>query len=65
THLDRSGDWKVRERARLGAEVDALIREALVARFREEVPQKKYDEALENIAQRNLSPLEAVKLLIS
>ncbi len=63
-HLNRSGDWQVRERARLEAELDALIHEELIARFRAEVSQKKYDDALENIAQRNLSPLEAVKSLM-
>jgi hypothetical protein len=34
-------------------------------RFREEIPQKKYDEMLEKIVQRNMSPWEAVKLLMN
>ena len=64
-HLTQSGDWAVRERARLEVELDALIREALVNDFRQEVPQKKYDDVLEKIIQRNLSPLEAVKMLMN
>lgn len=64
-YLTQSGAWKIRERDRLEAELDALIREALVSRFREEVPQAQYDGALENILKRNLSPLEAVRLLLN
>lgn len=64
-HLTQTGGWKIRERARLEVELDALIREALVSRFREEVPQTQYDDALEKIVQRNLSPLEAVRLLMN
>ena len=63
-HLNQTGDWHVRERERLEAELDSLIREALVNRFREEVPQTKYNDALERIVQRNISPLEAVRLLV-
>lgn len=64
-HLRQSGDWAVRERARLEVELEALIREALLNRFREDVPPEKYDEALEKIIQRNISPWEAVKLLLN
>ena len=64
-HLTHSGDWAVRERARLEVELDALIRETLVSRFREEVPQKQYDNVLERIIQRELSPWEAVKSLMN
>jgi LAO/AO transport system kinase len=64
-HLTQSGDWAVRERARLEVELDALIREELVSRFREDVPQKQYENLLEKIIQRELSPGEAVKLLMN
>jgi len=63
-HLTRSGDLAVRERARLEVELDALIRETLVSRFREAVPQQKYEDVLERVVQRELSPWEAVKVLI-
>lgn len=63
-HLRQSGDWAVRERARLEVELEALIGEALWNRFREDVPQKQYDEALEKVVQRNASPWEAVKELL-
>jgi hypothetical protein len=45
--------------------LDALIREALVNQFREDVPQKQVDDVLEKIIQRNISPWEAVKLLMN
>jgi LAO/AO transport system kinase len=64
-HLTQSGDWVVRERARLEVELDALIREELVSRFRRDIPQKQYDNVLEKIIQRELSPGEAVKILMN
>jgi LAO/AO transport system kinase len=64
-HLRQSGDWAVRERARLEVELEALIRESLLNRFREDVPQKEYDDVLEKVVQRNISPWEAVKVLLN
>ncbi len=63
-HLTQSGDWAVRERARLEVELDALIQEMLVSRFREKVSQGQYENALERIFQRKISPWEAVKTLM-
>jgi LAO/AO transport system kinase len=63
-HLTQSGDWAVRERARLEVELDTLIRETLVSRFREVVPQQEYEDVLERVVQRELSPWDAVKVLI-
>ncbi|GAB4433128.1 MAG: methylmalonyl Co-A mutase-associated GTPase MeaB [Anaerolineales bacterium] len=64
-HLRESGDWAARERSRLGAELDALLQDALVARFRQRVPQKTYEETLDKIFQRELAPWEAVKSLLN
>jgi putative protein kinase ArgK-like GTPase of G3E family len=64
-HLTQSGDWAVRERARLEVELDALIREELVNRFRQDVPQKQYENMLEKVIQREMSPGEAVRLLMN
>ncbi|NOT03071.1 MAG: methylmalonyl Co-A mutase-associated GTPase MeaB [Anaerolineales bacterium] len=63
-YLTQSGGWGLRERARLEVELEALIREKLLNRFREDVPQKRYDEILEKVIQRNISPWEAVRMLI-
>jgi LAO/AO transport system kinase len=63
-HLRQSGDWTVRERARLEVELDALVREALMNRFREDTSQANYEDTLEKVLQRNMSPWEAVKILM-
>ena len=63
-HLTQSGDWTVRDRTRLEVELDALIREELLDRFRRDVPQNQYENLLEKIVQREVSPGEAVKLLM-
>ncbi len=64
-HLRQSGDWAIRERARLEVEVDALIHRELVSRFRENIPHEKYEDILEKVIRRDLSPWEAVKTLMN
>jgi len=64
-HLRVSGDWADRERARLGSELEAALQEELVSRFRENVQQTKYEEVVEKVMNRNLSPYEAVKILLN
>lgn len=64
-HLRESGDWAVRERSRLGAELDAMLQEMLVMRFNEQVPKERYEEILEQVFQRELAPWEAVKMLLN
>jgi LAO/AO transport system kinase len=63
-HLRQSGEWLTRERARLEAEFDLSIQETLVARFRASVPESKFDEMLESIQNRKISPREAVNVLL-
>lgn len=64
-HLRQSGDWVLRERTRLEVEVEALIRDSLMTRFHEDVPPQKYEEVMEKVVQRNISPWEAVKTLLN
>jgi len=64
-HLTQSGGWAIRERARLEVELDALIHEELVSRFRQDLPQKLYESVLEKIIQRELSPGEAIRILLN
>jgi len=64
-HLRQSGDWAARDRARLGSEMEALLRETLMTRFLENIPQKNYDETLENVVNRHISPYEAVQFLLN
>ncbi len=64
-HLRQSGDWAARDRARLRSELEALIREELLSRFLENIQQTKYDEMIEKVLNRSLSPYEAVKFLVN
>jgi len=64
-HLRQSGDWAAREQGRLGSELEALLRESLLARFREQVTESRYQEVLEQVFQRSLAPVEAVEILLN
>lgn len=64
-HLAQSGGWAARDRARLEVELDALVREALLRRFQNETPDGRVNELLEKIVQRELSPWEAVNVLMN
>jgi len=64
-HLRQSGDWAARDRARLGSEMETLLREALMDRFLENIQQHKYEEMIENVVNRNISPSEAVISLLN
>lgn len=64
-HLRQSGDWTARDRARLGSEMEALLQETLMARFFESIPQEQYEDVMEKVLNRNLSPFEAVKFLLN
>ena len=63
-YLRNSGDWARRERGRLSAEFDLFIQNMLVERFRASVPAEKFDQTLDLIQQRALSPREAVNKLM-
>lgn len=64
-HLRVSGDWAVRERARLESEMEALLLEALLTRFRAEVPNGKFESVVQKVHERSLSPWEAVQMLVN
>lgn len=64
-HLRSSGGWVLRERTRLEVELEALIRDGLMARFIEEISTERYEEALESVIQRKLSPWEAAAMLMN
>jgi LAO/AO transport system kinase len=64
-HLRSSGDWARRGRARLEAEFDLLLQEALVARFLSQIPPKSMGVLLESIQNREISPREAIEHLLS
>jgi LAO/AO transport system kinase len=63
-YLDESGDWGRRERARFKTELDALLQDKLVARWRNKVPASKYKSVLEQVVERQISPYQAVEALL-
>jgi len=63
-HLRQSGDWASRDRARLGSEMEALLRAELMDRFLE-VQKKQYKDVIERVYDRTLSPYEAVQYLLN
>jgi LAO/AO transport system kinase len=64
-HLRLSGDWAVRERARLKSELDALLEHALVRRFREKMSGGEFESVVQNVYDRVVSPWEAVQSLVN
>lgn len=59
-HLQQSGGWKQRERARLQAEFDTMLRAALVSQWHSRVPESSYEGIIDQLMTRSLSPRQAV-----
>jgi len=64
THLRQSGDWDLRDRARLESELEIALREELLNRFFESTKNETYQAIVEQVMQRNLSPHQAVQTLL-
>jgi len=64
-HLEQTGDWEGRQRARLQAELDGLLQIILVSRWRDALSPERYQEVLEQLIERNLSPRQAVEELLN
>lgn len=62
--LEKSGKWIQRDRLRVESEVMTLLKNSLVSKWAENVDEKYYNEILEAVYQRHLSPLKAVDILI-
>jgi LAO/AO transport system kinase len=63
-HLLETGEIVRRDRARLQAELELLVRETLLSRWRSGVPDSRYQEILESMQQRECSPWQAVETLL-
>ncbi len=64
-YLHLSGDWAVRERARLESELEAALQSALMNQFRERVSEDQFNKVVDQVFERSLSPSEAVKALLN
>ncbi len=63
-HLHQSGDWAARDRARLEAELESALRETLIQRFLQNVQKSKYEETVQRVLDRDISPYEAINALL-
>ncbi len=63
-YLHRNGLWVRREHARLASQMDSLLEQSLMSRFRAQVSMKDYDEIMNAVFNRSLSPGAAVNLLL-
>ena len=63
-HLVETGELVRRNQIRLKSELDILLRDALVARWQERVPKTKYLEIIDRLNQREISPRQAVMILL-
>jgi LAO/AO transport system kinase len=64
-YLRLSGDWAVRERARLEAELEAALQSALMNQLRERISEDQFDKVVDQVLARSLSPSKAVKRLLN
>jgi len=64
-HLRQSGDWADRDRTRLRSELEALLQDELMNRFLGDIQQKVYDDVLDKVIQRDISPYDAVRSLLN
>jgi LAO/AO transport system kinase len=62
-YLQSSGGWAERDRARLASELEIILQQTLMEQFRKREPQEHYNEVMQRVFNRSLSPWEAVGLL--
>jgi LAO/AO transport system kinase len=63
-YLEESGEWAHRDRMRIQSELEAILKETLVSRWRATLADGKYSEALALLAERRTSPHQAVEDLL-
>ncbi len=63
-HLVTTGELHQRERSRMQSELDFLLRETLISRWRATVLDKEYQQTLERLIHREISPWQAIKSLV-
>ena len=64
-HLEITGERQDRDRARLQAELEMLIQASLVNRWRQQVSASQYQEILDSLIARRISPHQAVDALMN
>jgi LAO/AO transport system kinase len=62
--LERSGQWQHRERERLQAHLEALLRDTLMERLRARIQPEEYAAWMEKLANRQVSPFAVMQHLL-
>lgn len=62
--LQSSGEWQRREMEHVQSNLDATLRELLMQRFRYRLADGAYENVLARLASRELSPFEAIDVLL-
>lgn len=63
-YLRSSGNWAARESARLSAEVEVILQQSLRDEFRARVPERRYNQVMQRVLDKTLSPWDAVGRLM-
>jgi LAO/AO transport system kinase len=62
-YLRATGGWTAREQARLERELEIILQQTLLDQFRASQPETRYNEVLQQVFSRSLSPWEAAAVL--
>jgi LAO/AO transport system kinase len=63
-YLHRSGEWQIREAARLKNELENLLGEALRTHWESSISEDEYQKVLSKVITRKTSPGKAVEVLL-
>jgi len=63
-HLRSTGLWQVKETYRFRRDMQALIKDSLVQRWRQSLDEGQFEAKLEQVIQRKMSPIEAAESLL-
>lgn len=63
-HLAATGQITARERARVKAEMEELLRDTLAHRFFERHPDGRFEDVIEQVLSRKLAPRQAIQTLL-
>lgn len=64
-YLESTGEWLRRDRSRFQTEVEILLQNSLMARWREKISEAKYQNMLDQMLARELSPRQAVAAFLN
>lgn len=63
-YLTMTGEWQGRDRARLQTELESLLQDRLISRWRDTISESQYKAVLNQLVERKISPHQAVQALL-